>query len=75
MTARLRLPLSLYHSFYCPIPSETCHRFDYRLKSLNTLLNLDQGIRLRVVLLSLEWAPFLSILPPIDHSCLLTGIH
>jgi len=69
MAARLRLPLSLYHRVYCPIPSETCHRFNYRLKSLNTLLKLDQGIRLRVVLLSLEWAPFLSILLLIDHSC------
>lgn len=76
MTARLRLPLSLYHTVSAvPYPEKLVTGSTTRLKVLTPYLNLDQGIRLRVVLLFLEWASFLSILQPTDHSCLLTGIH
>jgi hypothetical protein len=76
MTARLRPPLSLYHMVSTvPYPVKLITGLTTGLKVLTAYLNLDQGIRLRAVLLSLEWVPLLSILQPTDHSCLLTGIH
>jgi len=76
MTARLRLPLSLYHTVSTvPYPVKLVTGSITGLKVLTPYLNLVQGIRLRAVLLSLEWAPLLSIFQPTDHSCFLTGIH
>jgi hypothetical protein len=76
MTARLRLPLPLYHTVSTvPYPVKLVAGSTPGVKVLTPYLNLDKGIRLRAVVLSVEWSPLLCILQPTDHSCLLTGIH